>query len=195
MAVSRSRTSRSARTRRGGRGRGRDGTRSRPTSAALPASSWTAYRDPRAPTHYIALSRADDAEADHRSAPRRAPRRSPAALRPLLAGTSRLTPRARHVERSGPAAAIRATGRPQAPTSAVTAAHPIAHEARYSAAMADPDPSNAQPRDAARRAARVARVAQEPPPAGSSAGRSIPPPVIELIDVALSFGPSACSTA
>lgn len=37
----------------------------------LPGSSWTVYRDPDAPTHYTALSRADNAAADtrHQSAP------------------------------------------------------------------------------------------------------------------------------
>jgi len=32
----------------------------------LPGSSWTAYRDPHAPGHYIAMIRADDATADSR---------------------------------------------------------------------------------------------------------------------------------
>lgn len=37
----------------------------------LPDSMWTTYRDPRAPTHYISLIRADDPAADdrHRNAP------------------------------------------------------------------------------------------------------------------------------
>jgi len=37
----------------------------------LPDSMWTAYRDPRAPTHYTAFIRADDPGADerHRNAP------------------------------------------------------------------------------------------------------------------------------
>ena len=55
--------------------------------AALPASTWTAYRDPRAPTHYIALSRADDAAADHRQRTAPGTEAFTAALRPLLAGT------------------------------------------------------------------------------------------------------------
>lgn len=37
----------------------------------LPGSSWTVYRDPNAPTHYTALTRADNPAADarHASAP------------------------------------------------------------------------------------------------------------------------------
>jgi hypothetical protein len=32
----------------------------------LPGSTWTAYRDPHAPAHHIAMIRADDAAADAR---------------------------------------------------------------------------------------------------------------------------------
>jgi len=37
----------------------------------LPDSMWTTYRDPRAPTHYMSVIRADDPAADerHRKAP------------------------------------------------------------------------------------------------------------------------------
>lgn len=52
----------------------------------LPDASWTAYRDPHAPTHYIAMLRADDPAADerHRTAP--GTRAFDAALAPLLRG-------------------------------------------------------------------------------------------------------------
>jgi quinol monooxygenase YgiN len=53
----------------------------------LPGSSWTTYREPRAPTRYMSLRRADDATADdrHRDAP--GTRAFLAALAPLLVGT------------------------------------------------------------------------------------------------------------
>ena len=53
---------------------------------ALPDSTWTTYRDPHAPAHYISFSRADDAAADERQ--RNAPgmKTFAAALEPLLAG-------------------------------------------------------------------------------------------------------------
>lgn len=57
----------------------------------LPDSSWTAYRDPHAPTHYISMFRADDAAADerHRNAP--GTRAFVAALAPLLRGNVEVT--------------------------------------------------------------------------------------------------------
>ena len=52
----------------------------------LPASSWTTYRDPHAPTRFMALTRADDPAADerHRAAP--GTHAFLAALAPLLVG-------------------------------------------------------------------------------------------------------------
>lgn len=51
----------------------------------LPDSSWTMYRDPHDPTHYLALIRADDRAADarHRDAP--GTQAFVAALAPVLA--------------------------------------------------------------------------------------------------------------
>lgn len=53
----------------------------------LPASSWTTYRDPHAPSHFMALTRADDHAADerHRAAP--GTQAFLAAIAPLLVGT------------------------------------------------------------------------------------------------------------
>lgn len=57
----------------------------------LPGSTWTAYRDPNAPSHYVAFIRADDAAADerHRSAP--GTHAFAATLEPLLVGTIEVT--------------------------------------------------------------------------------------------------------
>lgn len=57
----------------------------------LSGSTWTAYRDPDAPSHYIAFLRADDAAADerHRSAP--GTQAFTASLEPLLVGTIEIT--------------------------------------------------------------------------------------------------------
>ena len=57
----------------------------------LPASSWTTYRDPRAPEHYISVIRADDRAADvrHRDAP--GTHSFLAALEPLVTGTIEVT--------------------------------------------------------------------------------------------------------
>ena len=52
----------------------------------LPDSSWTTYRDPKAPTRYVSFIRADDSAADdrHRHAP--GTQAFVAALYPLLIG-------------------------------------------------------------------------------------------------------------
>ena len=57
----------------------------------LPDSSWTTYRDPHAPTHYISMMRADTPTADerHRNAP--GTRAFVAALDPLLRGKVEVT--------------------------------------------------------------------------------------------------------
>ena len=57
----------------------------------LPDSSWTTYRDPRAPTHYISVIRADDPAADdrHRDAP--GTKAFVQALYPLLIGEVEFT--------------------------------------------------------------------------------------------------------
>ena len=57
----------------------------------LPASSWSTYRDPHAPAHYLSLSRADDRAADDRY--REAPGMQAflAAIGPLLVGTVEIT--------------------------------------------------------------------------------------------------------
>lgn len=57
----------------------------------LPGSTWTAYRDPHAPAHYLAMIRADDATADahRRDAP--GTQAFDAALSTLLVGTVSVT--------------------------------------------------------------------------------------------------------
>lgn len=50
----------------------------------LPGSSWTTYRDPHAPTRYIAMTRADDPAADARHHDAPGTRAFFAALGPLL---------------------------------------------------------------------------------------------------------------
>jgi len=57
----------------------------------LPGSSWTTYRDPHAPTHYTAMSRADDARADERQRTAPGTQAFTAALSPLLAGEIEIT--------------------------------------------------------------------------------------------------------
>jgi len=53
----------------------------------LPGSSWTAYRDPHAPAHYLAMIRAEDATADGRRRHAPGTLAFDAALSPLLVGT------------------------------------------------------------------------------------------------------------
>jgi quinol monooxygenase YgiN len=57
----------------------------------LPAASWTTYRDPHAPAHYISLSRADDRTADDRFRDAPGMRAFLATLGPLLVGTLEVT--------------------------------------------------------------------------------------------------------
>ena len=52
----------------------------------LPGSSWTVYRDPRAPTHYTAMLRVDDVAAAARHRAATGPLAFEAALGPLLVG-------------------------------------------------------------------------------------------------------------
>jgi quinol monooxygenase YgiN len=57
----------------------------------LPDSSWTTYRDPQQPNHYVSFIRADDPAADdrHRNAP--GTQAFVAALYPLVEGTVEFT--------------------------------------------------------------------------------------------------------
>jgi quinol monooxygenase YgiN len=57
----------------------------------LPGSSWTTYRDPHAPAHYLSLSRADDRAADDRHHAAPGVHAFLAALRPLLVGALETT--------------------------------------------------------------------------------------------------------
>jgi quinol monooxygenase YgiN len=57
----------------------------------LPDSSWTTYRDPHAPAHYISLSRADDPAADERQRDAPGTKAFAAALAPLLASAIEVT--------------------------------------------------------------------------------------------------------
>lgn len=57
----------------------------------LPGSSWTTYRDPNAPTHYVSMIRTDDAAADERQLEAPGTQAFVAALAPLLVGDLELT--------------------------------------------------------------------------------------------------------
>lgn len=57
----------------------------------LPKSAWTMFRDPHAPTHYVAMVRSEDAAADaaHEAAP--GTRAFRAAIAPFLVGDVEVT--------------------------------------------------------------------------------------------------------
>jgi quinol monooxygenase YgiN len=57
----------------------------------LPGSSWTAYRDPHAPAHYLAMIRAEETTADRRRRDAPGTQAFDAALSTLLVGTVSVT--------------------------------------------------------------------------------------------------------